>query len=265
MRRYLLIPGWLALCVGPLFAQDVDLETEQTRQAGSTDQAAADASTTTYLPHPPEEIPDAEAEADYLGELYYQLQLLQQEVMDLRGQVEQQEHGLRQLKQQSLERYVDLDRRFSQAPKSGPEPGTTSASGNSRLVPEQAGEADAYQAAYSLVRSQQFSDAVLAFKQFLQDFPAGKYAPNAHYWLGELYLVITPEDLESSRREFILLIDQHPENSKIPDALYKLGKIYFKKGNREKSREYLDRVIREHAGGNSSAVKLAQDFISENF
>ena len=127
------------------------------------------------------------------------------------------------------------------------------------------GEADAYRASYSLVRSQRFDDAVAAFRQFLADFPSGKYAPNAHYWLGELYLVIANPDLESSRREFILLIDQYPDNSKVPDALYKLGKVYFEKGNREKSREYLDRVIREYGDGNSSAVKLARDFLSQNF
>ena len=37
------------------------------------------------------------------------------------------------------------------------------------------------------------------------------------------------------------------------------------KGNREKAREYLDRVIREYGSSNSSAVKLARDFIAENY
>ena len=128
-----------------------------------------------------------------------------------------------------------------------------------------AGEADAYRTAYSEVRSQQFDEAVIAFKQFLQDFPDGRYAANAHYWLGELYLVITPPDLESSRQAFTLLLDQYPDNSKVPDALYKLGKVYFQKGNPEKARQYLDRVINEYGSSNSSAVKLARDFIQENY
>jgi tol-pal system protein YbgF len=106
---------------------------------------------------------------------------------------------------------------------------------------------------------------VAAFTQFLQDYPAGKYAPNGHYWLGELYLVIQPPELESSRRQFTLLLEQYPDNTKIPDALYKLGKVYFGKGNREKAREYFDRVIREFGDSNSSAVKLARDFLSENY
>lgn len=47
------------------------------------------------------------------GELYQQLQQLRQEMMQLRGLVEEQAHQLRQLKQQSLDRYIDLDRRIS--------------------------------------------------------------------------------------------------------------------------------------------------------
>ena len=115
------------------------------------------------------------------------------------------------------------------------------------------------------MRGQQFNDAVSAFRQFLAQYPSGRYAPNAHYWLGELFLVLDPPDLEQARQSFSLLLTEYPANSKVPDALYKLGRVHFMKGNREKSREYLDRVISEYGSTNSSAVKLAQDFINENF
>lgn len=49
------------------------------------------------------------------GELYQQIQQLRQEMMQLRGLVEEQGYQLRQLKQQSLDRYIDLDRRISGA------------------------------------------------------------------------------------------------------------------------------------------------------
>lgn len=218
-----------------------------------------------------------------LGNLFYQIQQLQQEVMRLNGKVEEQAHELRKLKEQSLQRYVDLDRRVSGA---GPAPAAAagasaaasgvsetvasptlsgSGSGSESGAAEQPGEAEAYRAAYALVRGQQFKSAVAAFKQFLQDYPEGKYAPNAHYWLGELYLVTEPQDLESSRQSFVLLLDEYPDNSKAPDAMYKLGKVYFLKGNRDRAREYMDRVIRDYGSSNSSAVKLAQDFIAENY
>lgn len=208
-----------------------------------------------------------------LGNLFYQLQQLQQEVMMLNGKVEEQAHELRNLKEQSLERYVDLDKRIAGGATAipvAPASNTTTAAvakpvtGNSNVA-EQAGEGEAYRSAYALVRTQKFNDATAAFKQFLRDYPAGKYAPNAHYWLGELYLVMQPADLESSRQAFTLLLSQYPDNSKAPDAMYKLGKVYFMKGNREKAREYLDRVISQYGSTNSSAVKLSRDFIAENY
>ncbi|MBA6413182.1 tol-pal system protein YbgF [Parahaliea sp. F7430] len=216
------------------------------------------------------------------AQLLLQLQQLQQEVMRLNGQVEEQAHELRILKEQSLERYVDLDRRVSTLTSGGvaaagvasesaamasataanTTPTTSTGAAN---VSEQPGEANAYRAAYALVRSQQFDQAVSAFKQFLRQYPSGRYAPNAHYWLGELYLVIKTPDLESSRQAFTLLIDQYPDNAKVPDALYKLGQVHFRKGNREKARGYFDRVIKEYGGSNNTAAKLSQDFINENY
>ena len=52
---------------------------------------------------------------------------------------------------------------------------------------------------------------------------------------------------------------------KAPDALYKLGKIYFDRGDATRAREYFDRVVNEFGDSGSSAVKLARDFISSNY
>lgn len=215
-----------------------------------------------------------------LASLFAQIQQLQQEVMRLNGRVEEQAFELRKLKEQSLERYVDLDKRLSAGaagagtaaaagdpqgnltPTPAPPPVVT---GTGTAGPEQPGEAEAYRAAYALVQSQRFDQAVTAFRKFQQDYPAGKYAPNAYYWLGELYLVIQPQDLESARQSFMMLLSQYPNNSKAPDALYKLGKVQYMKGNREKAREYLDQVITQYGSTNSAAVKLARDFIAENY
>jgi len=296
----------LALLVGPLslalgnavLAQDyVDVEAERAAaQPGSTTATTDDPygarpatayPATSYgassAPAPIATVAQPQGQAQRgggqdLSNLFYQLQQLQQEVMMLNGKVEEQAHELRNLKEQSLERYVDLDRRIAggvagtaSSSVSGSNGGGTTSpavvtpvSGNSNVA-EQAGEGDAYRSAYALVRSQKFNDATSAFKQFLQNYPAGKYAPNAHYWLGELYLVVQPADLESSRQAFMLLLSQYPDNSKAPDAMYKLGKVYFMKGNREKAREYLDRVISQYGATNSSAVKLSRDFIAQNY
>ena len=261
------IAGGLILWVSPLCAQDyIDVEAERERQA----QQGGEVQYPQSAPQQTVPVNPASSGGVDNGELYYQLQLLQQEVMELRGRLEEQEYQLKQLREQSLERYLDLDQRLKSGggaaagqSAAGSAPATTSPA-QSPAQPL-AGEAEAYRAAYSLVRSQQFSQAVEAFRQFLVDFPGGRYTPNAHYWLGELYLVISPPDDESARREFTLLLEEYPENSKVADALYKLGKIYYDRGNRERAREYLERVVNEYGDSGSSAVKLARDFLSQNF
>jgi len=230
------------------------------------------------------------------GRLYLQIQQLQQEVMRLNGKLEEQAYELSTLKEQSLQRYMDLDKRLGGAsapaptsPVGGPsasQPSKPMAAGSteainasapvtapavpaSRSTPASAavqpGEASAYGAAYALVQGRKFDQAIPAFQQLLQRYPDGEYAANAHYWLGELYLVKEPPDLEASRQSFALLLSQYPDNSKAPDALYKLGKVQFLKGNREKAREYLDQVITLYGGTNNASVKLAKDFIAQNY
>ena len=210
--------------------------------------------------------PPAAPAADDIGGLFNQVQQLQQEVMRLNGMVEQQAYELRQLKEQSLERYLDIDRRLaSGAPPRG---ANTSAAAPAASRPsasaaaEQPGEAEAYRAAYALVRGQEFAAAVPAFTRFLQNFPDGRYAPNAYYWLGELYLVLEPADPEAARQSFMLLLGQYPSHAKVPDALYKLGRVHYIKGNPERAREFLERVRRDYP--DSSAARLAGDFIDQN-
>lgn len=209
-----------------------------------------------------------------VGALLYQMQQLQQEVMMLNGRVEELSHEVKRLREQSLERYVDLDRRIAAAGSAAPsttgatgQPSGSAGSTNTATANavELPGESQQYRAAYALVRDQRFEEAVEAFGRFLRDFPEGRFAPNAHYWLGELYLVIEPQDLEASRRAFTLLLDQYPNNSKVPDALYKLGRVHFMKGNKARGKTFLDRLIRDFGGTDNTAVQLAKDFIAENY
>ena len=123
---------------------DVEAERAQQRTSTTTDTGAAGSSGTTTAPSDPyasqpakaypatsyglNSAPAAPASAaptggsttastgqggQNLGNLFFQMQQLQQEVMRLNGKVEEQAHELRKLKDQSLQRYVDLDKRIS--------------------------------------------------------------------------------------------------------------------------------------------------------
>ena len=178
------------------------------------------------------------------GDILGKLQLLQQEIMRLNGVLEKQAHDIRILEEKSLQRYVEVDRRLSainlDKTDSSNNQVETAFFSDQSLVPEQAGEGVAYRSAYGLVKDREFDSAINAFQNFLSEFPDGKFTPNAHFWLGELYLVLDDADPEASRQAFMLLVTQFPQHEKVPSALLKLGKIQLMKGNRERSRHYLN-------------------------
>ena len=282
-----LFAGFLLLTTLPVVAQDyVDVEAERAAAAQAPlEETPAVMPATSYtgiqpysgsttVAQPPVETTTAPITGTDSGSLMLRVQQLEADVRRLNGLLEEATQALRLLEAQSLERYVDLDRRLASGAAAEndevagstdvapiPAPSDTPAAGHT--VDAQEGEEAAYRAAYELVREREFDDAVAAFTAFLADFPFGRYAPNAHYWLGELYLVLDPPDPELARQNFKLLLDQYPADPKVPDALYKLGRVQFIKGNRQRSKEYLDEVIREYPS--HAAAQLARQFLLENF
>jgi len=208
------------------------------------------------------------------GSLFVQLQRLAEEVRRLNGVVEEQAYQIKTLQQQSLERYMDIDRRLA-----GGAPATTTPA-QSQVAPQaavsptvntpdastavtDAQEEPAYLAARQLVYDRKFDDAVVAFNDFLLDYPNGAFAPNAHYWLGELYLVLEQPNLELSRQAFQLLLDLYPKHNKVPDASFKLATVYFAKGNTERAKTMLESVISTYP--KQPVAELAKKFLADKY
>lgn len=203
------------------------------------------------------------------AELFYQLQQLQQEVMDLRGQVEEQAYQIKKLTKQRKDDYVNLDERISKLSGRKADARSRSARllddpsrGSSQSLPtgDPAAEPEVYKAAYALVKSQQFDEALSAFDDFILLYPSGEYAPNAHYWLGELYLY--KSDLNRAIKEFGVIVEEYPRHRKAPDAMFKLAKAHHVKGDIETARSMLNRVISDYKKTDSKAPKLARDYLN---
>lgn len=207
-------------------------------------------------------------------EMLYQQEMLQQEVQTLRGIVEQQAHQIKQMREEQRDRYLDLDRRITllgqaparQATTENPaapiaratntpaaettKPVTTPVVSQNDPVAEQ----EAYQAAFSLVRSKQYAEATKAFEQMIKKYPNGEYTGNAYYWLGEVLLVESHN--EQALQAFGALLAQDPTHRKAADAKFKQGKIYLQMGDKARAKAAFQDVIKHHPS--SSAAKLAE-------
>lgn len=197
------------------------------------------------------------------GELFLQLQQLQEEVSRLRGMVEEQQHELGQLKRESLERYQDIDSRLSAGASAGPD--TPASTPETVPAAPPVSQADAepadpakeklyYDAAFDLIKAKDFDKASQAFSAFLRKYPNSQYAGNAQYWLGEVRLV--KGDLQDAEQAFAKVSQNYPDHAKVPDSLYKLADVERRLGHAEKARSTLQQVIAQYPG--TSAAQLAR-------
>jgi len=78
-----------------------------------------------------------------------------------------------------------------------------------------------YQAAFNLLRREQYADAEQALRDFVQANPGDPLVANAKYWLGETHYVRS--DYQSASQAFAIAYRDHPNGPKAADSLLKLG------------------------------------------
>lgn len=198
------------------------------------------------------------------------MEFLQQEVQELRGKVEEQNYQLQQLQEHQKKLYMDLDRRISQGgPAKASGVSSTPLSLNDDVqpavsqtvaeatAPQQAqgdiqAEENAYQSAYRLVQSKDYEGALSGFSSLIRSFPTGKYVPNSHYWMGEIYL--TKGELDLAFASFDHVYRDYPQHPKAADSLLKLGYVEYTKGQWQRSNELLKQVKSQYPGSTSAQL-----------
>lgn len=207
------------------------------------------------------------------GELFNQLQRMQDQLAQQQGTIEVLQNEVRQLKQEGLERYQDLDRRIGAgvAPAATPDNSSAggapsaaaggAAAGGAAAAPaassepgDPAKEKLYYDAAFDLIKAKDFDKASQAFTAFLRKYPNSQYAGNAQYWLGEVNLA--KGDLQAAGQAFAKVSQLYPKHAKVPDSLYKLADVERRLGHTDKVKGILQQVVAQYPG--TSAAQLAQ-------
>lgn len=205
-------------------------------------------------------------------DVYSQIRALQEEITTLRGMLEEQTYELKQLKQLQLDNYMDIDRRLSAARTAG-QAGDSSAkvtissaaaSSAASLVAVPASkplldEGELYNNAYDQLNQRQYDASAASFKEYLAQYPDGKYASNCYYWLGKIAML--NQDYPQAKTWFGDLINRFPDSQKLAGAQLDMGRVAYFMGDRDQARTILNQV----AGGNSEAAPLARKFLSDNF
>ena len=210
-----------------------------------------------------------------LVDIMVRVESMQNELQRLLGEIELQKHSLDEIKKRQRDLYVDIDRRLLQferrsgssatstplppvvtqrpiikqnktqksSTQSAQSRRTTSAP---KVTKTKEGEQVAYQKAFDLLRALRYEKATKAFRQFLNDYPDGRYAHIAQYWLAETSYHTRKYDI--AVKDYQTLIDQYPKSPKRADALLKIGYSQFELKSFSKAKTVLDTLIQSYPG-----------------
>jgi tol-pal system protein YbgF len=210
------------------------------------------------------------------GLLLDKIQGLQQDIQELRGQIEVQAHDLKLLQEQQLSFYKDLDARIRNEPTpkasvpiknnlntahKSPVNTVLSPPVTSQSQTNPADEQISYLAAYELIKNKKFDQALDAMQNFVNQHPQSGYAANAQYWLGELYML--KKDYANAISHFDIVVQQYPSSNKIAACLLKSGYALAASGQKQEAIERLQQVVKNYPGTNTAQLaKVKLDSLS---
>ncbi len=174
-----------------------------------------------------------------------QIDALQAEIAELRGQLELQQHDISKLKRQSG---ANMGNVIAPAP-------TPEANGGVAVADHERVDFDS---AYAFVRKRDFAGAKRAFESFLKRYPKSQYAANAEYWLGEI--AVQQGDARTAEKHMKAVLANYSDSDKSADAGLKLGFIAYDNGQWRPARKHLQWVVENFP--HTSQAGLAQTRIS---
>lgn len=216
-----------------------------------------------------------------MADMVYQIQLLKQEVQRLNGELELQKHAMDAMNKRQRDLYLDIDQRLSrlqpggtgavvasptvptapinraphQPPASQPAPAMAAMPGpgaGQATPPDPKKEAEAYQDAFNLLKQGRYPESIKAFNQFLKDYSGGSYEDNAQYWLAEASYV--NRDFDTALMDFSKVLTNHPQSSKVPGAMLKMGYIFYEQQVWDKARDVLQRLQNDYPGSTEARL-----------
>ncbi|MAM86881.1 MAG: tol-pal system protein YbgF [unclassified Hahellaceae] len=244
------------------------------------------------------EVGAADNSAAINAQLLYSVDQMKEELRDLRGQVDELTHRLKQAEEQQKTRYIDLDSRLQQlsgeggagaagSSGRGSKPASRAPAGSAAgVVPPlaesgairesidpqattEAGEvlADSNQVASPEARKA-YDDAYALIKQ-RQYEPAVdalhafvKAHPDSDLTANAYYwlgeVYLVLPRLDLAKQSFLLVVGKFPQHRKAPDAMYKLGVTTHRLGDIDAARKVLNEVQARYP--DTTAARLAGDY-----
>ena len=212
------------------------------------------------------------------------IDLLQQELQGLRGQIEEQDFKIKLLtKKQFGDTKINTNSSSSNQVQDNSNIQANAVPANKTAALQDTGETlkekylgtkvsiDAeglsdeikFKQAENALLSKDYDNASVLFSSFLWEYPDSKYVPEAYFWLGEINLTRWKQDnsnqtaIEMSELTFARVVKLYSEHEKARDAMLKLGFIAEQQGKNLDAKKYYEKIIKEYP--DSSAANVARN------
>ena len=198
-------------------------------------------------------------ENESLELLYKKIEVLEEEIRDLRNILEENSILVDRSLELQQQRYLDLDSRILEISKISSEKLNSIDEEGQYLDTE---EKELFKSALILFEESRFAEALEIFSQIIITFPDGSFTADAYFWSGELFLA--QEMFEDAKLSFKNVVDNFYQHSRAPDSLFKLGEIYRIEGDIERSLGFYDKVNEDFPdSGASQLSKKSQEILKE--
>lgn len=284
-KRILMAMG--GMCLTSLAFADAPIVNDswpQQAAAVQTQQPTTQQSALAQLQQPVAQQQMVQQTASDSTDLLTRIDQMQQQIRDLTGQLEMQNHRIQQLQMTQQQIYSDFNNRLDKlgsgsATTVNVTPVDTSANGtpapttdtqaaaqapntqtpSATQAQDEFKENELYQSAYRFIGVRQYTQAEAGMRMYLQQYPKGKYSANAHYWVGEIELL--SGNLPTAGQEFSTVVTGFPKSDKVADAQLKLGYIYYQENKFKEARTAFNSVKSLYP--NTSTAQLAQQRLDD--
>ncbi len=181
-------------------------------------------------------------------DLLQKAQGLENQIRELRGKIEEQDHQIDQLTKELNSRYADLDQRLTllqssdhteeqdnqtednqTATQTQTQTQTQKTNNNSSPATTANNQQDLEKAAYTVAldayKQGGAKKAIAPMQNFIKSYPDSVYTGNAYFWLAEFNLAIEPANYKEAKKNYEIVAAKFPNSAKSPRALYQLYSI----------------------------------------
>jgi tol-pal system protein YbgF len=179
-----------------------------------------------------------------LTDMLNQIQILNNEVAKLKGDLEVANHEIQMMQQREKDLYVDTDERIRKlevmiAEKEKPAIDAASIENELSIV-----EKTHFDEAKNFLLAENYKDAFSAFDNFIKNYPESTKLADAKYNLGLAQYSL--KNYKSAIATQQNLIEKHPDSPKVPEALMNIANSQIQLGRVKDAKETLTALVKQY-------------------